>query len=306
MTALDELHLDDLTGLEVFVDAVRLGSISAAAREHRLSQPSATARIRRLERRLGVQLLARGPSGSVPTPAGEAVHGWAGDLLAGVDRLGAGVQALRGRSAGAPLRIIASLTVAEYVVPRWLHANRAAGGPPVELAVANSVAVVRAVVDGAAELGFVETPRRFTGVSTAAVGGDRLVVVVGAGHPWGRRHSPLSPAELARTPLLCRESGSGTRDAYESALARHELVPAAPLAVLASTTTLKAATTAGDGACVLSALAVAGELADGRLVEVPVRDLDLSREFRAVWPAGRAGDAAQRFVQLARRHGVPA
>ncbi|MCB0999548.1 MAG: hypothetical protein KDB40_09645 [Acidimicrobiales bacterium] len=214
------------------------------------------------------------------------------------------MHALRGRSAGAPLRITASLTVAEYVVPRWLHANRTAGGPPVELAVANSVAVVRSVVDGAAELGFVETPRRFAGVTTASVGGDRLVVVVGAGHPWSRRRSSLSPAELAATPLLCREAGSGTRDAFEAALARLELVPAAPLAVLASTTTLKAATTAGDGACVLSALAVAGELADGRLVEVPVHDFDLSREFRAVWPAGRASDAAQRFVKLARRVGV--
>ena len=75
------------------------------------------------------------------------------------------------------------------------------------------------------------------------------------------------------------------------------------MATLASTTTLKAATMAGDGACVLSELAVAGELADGRLVAVHVIGLDLAREFRAVWPAGRAGDAAQRFVKLARRLG---
>lgn len=303
MTSAHGLRLDDLIGLEVFVDAVRLGSISAAARAHRLSQPSATQRIRQLERRLGVQLLTRGPGGSVPTPEGEAVTGWAHELLASVDRLDTGVRALRGRASGEPLRIMASLTIAEYVLPRWLHAQRSTGGPSVELAVGNSVAVARAVVDGTVELGFVETPRRFPGLSTAAVGGDRLVVVVAPGHPWARGRAAPGPDELAATPLLAREVGSGTRDAYEAAVAAAGLRAVTPLATLASTTTLKAATMAGDGACVLSELAVAGELADGRLVAVHVIGLDLAREFRAVWPAGRAGDAAQRFVKLARRLG---
>lgn len=295
------LRVDDLVGLEVFLDTVRLGSISAAAREHRLSQPSATERVRQLERRLGVQLLRRGPGGSVPTEAGEAVAGWALDLTAAIDRLGAGVQALRGRAAGDPLRIMASLTVAEYVMPHWLHLHRAAGGAPVELAVGNSVAVARAVAEGHAQLGFVETPRRFPGMSTAVVGGDRLSVVVAPSHPWARRRRPLAPSELASSPLLVREAGSGTRDAFEAALAAVGSSLVAPAAVLASTTTLKAAAMSGDGACVLSELAVAGEVATGRLVAVAVEGLDLSREFRAVWSAGGAGPDAQRFVRLAKR-----
>jgi DNA-binding transcriptional LysR family regulator len=242
----------------------------------------------------------------VPTPEGEAVTGWALELLASVERLDTGVRAFRGRASGAPLRIMASLTVAEYVLPRWLHAHRTAGGPPVELAVGNSVNVARAVAEGTAELGFVETPRRFPGLSTSVVGGDRLVVVVAAGHPWARRRQPLSADELAASPLLVRESGSGTRDAFEAAMSGSGCEPSTPLAVLASTTTLKAAATAGDGACVLSELTVAAEIADGRLVAVDVDGLDLTREFRAVWPAGRATDVVQRFVKLARRTGTSA
>ncbi len=295
------LRVDDLVGLELFIDTIRFGSISAAARQHHLSQPSATERLRLLERRVGVELLRRGPGGSVPTPEGHAVAEWANDVLAAVDRLAAGVGALRASAEQHPLRIMASLTVAEYVLPGWLHAHRASGGVPVDLAVGNSVAVARAVGDGEVLLGFVETPRRFPGLSSAIVGGDALAVVVSPEHPWARRRTPLAPSELAAAPLLLREQGSGTRDAFEAAITSVGLELAAPLAVLASTTTLKTAAMAGDGACVLSELAVAGEIATGSLVAVPVADLDLSREFRALWRPAAADAAVHRFVRLARQ-----
>jgi DNA-binding transcriptional LysR family regulator len=298
--SISPLRLDDLLGLEVFLDTVQLGSISAAARAHHLSQPSATERVRRLERRLGVELLRRGPGGSEPTAAGEAVAGWARGVVESIGHLAEGVAALRGPGEHRPLRIMASLTVAEYVVPAWLQAHRVAGGPSVELGVGNSVAVAAAVADGDVRLGFVETPRRFVGLRSAVVGGDRLVVVVAPSHPWAVRRRPLTPAELATAPLLLREPGSGTRDAFEAALAAAGHSHVAPAAVLASTTTLKAATAAGGGASVLSELAVAPELALGTLVSVPVTGLDLARDFRALWRPGGDDRDVQRFVRIAK------
>lgn len=294
------VNIDDLVGLELFIDALRLGSISAAAREHHLSQPSATERLRRLERRLGVELLRRGPGGSAPTAEGEAVAVWAREVLAAVEHLDAGVTALRPPSGRHPLRIMASLTVAEYVLPSWLQAHRVNGGSPVELAVGNSVAVARAVLDGEVQLGFIETPRRFVGLRTASVGGDRLTVVVAPTHAWAKRRRPLGPAELAATPLFLREPGSGTREAFEAALEAVGLALAVPAAVLASTTTLKSATADGGGASVLSELAVAGELATGVLVAVPVAGLDLQRVFRSIWLPSSTNDDVRRFVRLAR------
>jgi DNA-binding transcriptional LysR family regulator len=295
------LRLDDLVGLDLFVDAVRLGSISAAAREHHVSQPSATERLRTLERRLGVKLLRRGPGGSAPTPEGEAVAQWAREVLEAVAHMAEGVAAVRPKTHH-PLRIMASLTVAEYVMPTWLHAHRLAGGSPVELAVGNSVIVARAVTDGDVQLGFVETPRPMIGLRTAVVGGDELTVVVAPFHPWAKRRGPLTPKILAETPLLLREPGSGTRDAFEAALAAAlpgAVASIAPLAVLASTTTLKSAAAGGDGASVLSRLAVESDIASGRLVAVPVKGLDLRREFRAVWRSGEDDPAVQRFITLA-------
>lgn len=294
------LRVEDLVGLELFLDTLRHGSISSAARDHHISQPSATERMRTLERRLGVRLLQRGPGGSAPTPEGEAVAEWAREVLDAVSRMAEGVNAMRAPSAHQPLRIMASLTVAEYVMPAWLHTNRVAGGPLVELAVGNSGAVVRSVTEGSAQLGFIETPRRVVGLRTTVIGGDSLVLVVAPTHPWARRRGPIGPDHLADTPLLLREPGSGTRDAFEVALAASGRVPSEPLAVLASTTTLKAASAAGDGPSVLSELAVASEIDNGTLVIVPVVGLDLSRQFRAVWKPAAGDDDVQRFIRMAR------
>lgn len=295
-----DLRVEHLAGVELLLDTIRTGSISAAARAHSLSQPSATERLRQLERRLGVTLLQRGPGGTAPTPEGQAVAEWARAVVGAVDAMSAGVAAIRARSSGSALTVMASLTVAEYVMPTWLHAQRLAGGRSIDLAVGNSVAVARAVLDRQVDLGFVETPRRFVGLKSTVVGGDRLVVVVAPTHPWARRRSPLSVEQLTATPLLLRETGSGTRDVFEAALAAAGVAPVEPLAALASTTTLKAAAAAGDGPSVLSELAVTNEVAAGALAIVPVDGLDLQREFRALWLPDRHDPDAQRFVRLAR------
>jgi DNA-binding transcriptional LysR family regulator len=106
---------------------------------------------------------------------------------------------------------------------------------------------------------------------------------VAPGHPWARRHQPVTLRELASTPLLMREQGSGTRDAVWEALAR-VCQPAPPAAELGSAAAIKAAAAAGAAPAVLSRLMVTTELAEGRLVTVPLAHPDaLGRQFRAIW-----------------------
>jgi DNA-binding transcriptional LysR family regulator len=148
--------------------------------------------------------------------------------------------------------------------------------------------VAAAVRDGGADLGFVEGPDLPPGLASQQVGADRLTVVVPPGHRWERRRSGITAAELAATPLVTREPGSGTRRYFEEALHAHgglDRVP--PVAELSSTTAIKSAVAAGIGPSVLSSLAVAPELAAGTLRAVKVTDLDLSRRLLAVWAAGR-------------------
>jgi molybdate transport repressor ModE-like protein len=279
-------RVPDLGALELLLAVVRLGSVGRAAAEVGVTQPAASARIRSMERQIGVALLERSPRGSRPTEAGALVAEWARQVIAAAEALDAGIGALRERR-DARLRVVASLTVAEYLMPGWLVTLKTVHPDvAVTLRTANSTVVAEQVRGGGADLGFVEGARTPPGLKGAVVATDRLVVVVGPGHAWARRRSGVPAAELAATPLVLREEGSGTREVLDRALAAHGGT-APPLLQLASTTALKAAAVSGAGPVVVSDLAVADELAAGRLIHVPVPELDLSRPLRAVWPAGQ-------------------
>ena len=94
-------------------------------------------------------------------------------------------------------------------------------------------------------------------------------------------------AELATTPLVSREPGSGTRQAWEQAVREQfDADLPAPVLEVSSTTAIKAAVMGGIGPAVLSVRAVTAELAAGTLVRLAVPGLDLTRRLHAIWPVG--------------------
>jgi DNA-binding transcriptional LysR family regulator len=329
-------ELPDLVSLRLLVEALDRASIGGAARELGVSQPAASERLRALEQRLGVQLCIRSPRGVRPTPAGTVVRDWAADILAGAERLATGVAALRAEQAG-QLRVAASLTVAEHLFPGWVHAlRRAAPDAVVRLEVANSAEVAAALGAGRCDLGFIEGGSAPRTLQFRTVMHDRLTVVVAPSHRWARRRPPrVTPAELASTPLVVREEGSGTRDVLERALRLRTRRPSAhgsatgrdpgddpsrdpgrdasrgagtpPFRTaleLGSTRAVTAAVLAGEGPAVVSVLAVAELLGRGELVAVDVEGIDLARRVRAVWREGHPpAGAAATLLAIASRTG---
>lgn len=287
-------RLPDLHAWEVFLAVARTGSLNAASAEVGVSQQAVSARVASIEAQTGVVLVTRTARGSTLTPAGIVVAEWAARLLDVAAQLDTGIASLRD-DRQATLRISASQTVAEQLLPRWLvrlAADAVRRTLPVTEAVltaTNSERVAEHVRDGSADVGFVEGPTVPRGLRSRSVGHDHLVVVARPNHPWARRSRPVAATDLATTPLVSREVGSGTRDALVTAL-RATLGPqasiAAPVLALSTATSVRAAVLAGAGPAVLSALAVADDLAVGRLVEVGVSGLDLRRTLRAVWVGG--------------------
>lgn len=289
----------DLGALDLLVSVGELGSISAAAEAHGVTQPAASMRLRTLERVLQLRLLERSTAGTRLTPAGAATAEWAGSVLRDMRALLAGAASLRADRAS-EVHVAASLTVAEYLFPRWLEQLTAVlPGVGVSLAMGNTERVAEVVARGEAELGFIEGPRPPGGLRSRVVADDELVVVVGPGHPWARRRRPLTPHHLAASPLVLREVGSGTREVLTRALGRLGLAPT-PALVLGSTTAIKAAVVAGASPSVVSRAAVRGELRSGELVAVPCDGLDLRRAIRAVWaPERPLSPPAARLVAIA-------
>ncbi|MFG2028026.1 LysR family transcriptional regulator [Streptomyces sp. NPDC048825] len=275
-------RVPELGALELLLAVARLGSLGRAARELGITQPAASSRIRSMERQLGVALVDRSPTGSRLTDAGALVTDWAQRIVEAAEAFDAGAQALRDRR-DSRLRVAASMTIAEYLLPGWLIALRAQRpDTAVSLLAGNSAAVAERLLADEADLGFVEGLSVPTGLDSAVIAHDRLIVVTAPGHPWARRRRPLEATELAATPLILREKGSGTRQVLDAALGGL----ARPLIELSSTTAVKASVVSGAGPAVLSELALGEELSAHRLVSIPVADVRLSRALRAVWPVG--------------------
>ncbi|MBN9631054.1 MAG: LysR family transcriptional regulator [Actinobacteria bacterium] len=289
-----------ILSLRLLVQTVERGSVSQAAHAVGLTQQAASARLSALERELGTALMVRSTRGTRPTEAGALVAEWAAEVLDAADRFDASVLSLRESSHGS-LRIAASMTIAENLAPRWLTAMHAESPQLlIELTAANSEAVAAAVRSGAAAVGFIETPELPAGLEHATFGSDELVVVVGRDHPWAGRARGVSIEELARTPVVARESGSGTRLAYERAASAAGHPPVRPALELSSTSAIRATAAAGDHPAVLSILAVREQLAAETLVKVPVRQLRIIRPLTAVWRRNNAGlpGAVRRLLEV--------
>jgi DNA-binding transcriptional LysR family regulator len=292
-------RVSDLTGFDLLLSVARVGSLGRAAAEHGISQPAASARMRLLEGQLGLALIERSPRGSRLTESGVLVADWAQAAVDAATALDAGVTALR-RERDSRLRIAASMTVAEYLLPAWLTALRTVyPGGAVALSAVNSAEVAEAVLGNRADIGFVEGPGIPPGLRAEPIGRDVLTLVIAPAHRWARRRSGVPATELAQTALVSREAGSGTRLFLEEALRVQvglERVP--PATELSSTTAIKAAVAGGVGPAVLSSLAVAAELSAGTLCSVPVTGVDLRRTLMAVWAEGRrlAGPARDLYA----------
>lgn len=283
----------DLAVLDLLVSVAESGSLGAAARRHGISQPAASMRISALERRLRLRLLDRGPSGSMLTDMGRVVVDRARVVLDAAREFTETVTALHAEQTPR-VRIAASKTIADHRVPHWLGALRTTGPDvTVSLEVGNSRQVEAMVRDGSADLGFVEGPHPPVGLAELSLGADSLLVVVGTTHPWAGRSTPVSLRELAATPMLWREPGSGTRDTVWEILSA-QCQPAPPAAELGSAAAILGAVRSGLAPAVLSTLVAAPEVAAGRVVPVTLTEADrLTRHFRAIWrratpPSGAA------------------
>ncbi|MEV8516006.1 LysR substrate-binding domain-containing protein [Dactylosporangium sp. NPDC051484] len=292
----------DLPALDLLISIAELGSIGRAAAAHNISQPSASNRLARLERQVGAALIARGARGSELTFTGEAVLAWARPVVESARQLADGIAALRA-DRSARLRIAASLTVAEYLVPRWLLLLRRSHADLVtSVEVINSHGVVAQVRLGAVDVGFVETPEPPNGVHSINVGRDRVTLVVAAEYPLANKAARrLPPRDVLDHPLLLRESGSGTRDTFLSALSAVRQPAPTHTVELGSTATIIATVLEGGGVGVVSARAVTRELAAGSLVELHLDGVDLHRPLHAIWTNRRPAPLAAELIDIARQ-----
>lgn len=287
--------------LRVFRTVADESSFRRAAERLHLSQPAVSQQIHALEEELGTTLFDRGNGRIRLTDAGVILLRYARKGARLAEEALAALEGARGETAG-ELRIGASMTVTQYVLPRMLGAFLQQH-PRIELAVrsGNTEHIVAALSGGEIDLGLIEGPVSSREVFRQRFLEDRMVLIVGRRYPWPEK-TPVPVTALTQVPLLMRERGSGSRRVVELALRRAGLRQRdLRIAMeLDSIVAIISGVEASLGAGFVSEWAIRKEVRLGTVRVVPVQDLDMRRDFTLIRrlgaiPEGPAG-AFERFL----------
>jgi DNA-binding transcriptional LysR family regulator len=284
-----------LEQLRIFISVAEKQHVTRAASELNLTQSATSAAIAALERRYGIKLFDRVGRGIVLTQIGRDFLNEARAVVARAKAATQVLDDLAGLKRGS-LSLAASQTVANYWLPPRIAAfRRTYPGIDLRVRIANTEQVAHAVIQGNADLGFVEGEVDEPSLAIRRMEGDSLVVVVGANHRWVGR-TRITPQLLTETPWILRESGSGTRSMFEAALKKfHIELPDLEIRLeLPSNEAVRVAVESGDCATAISDLVVAQSLAAGTLHRVKI-DLP-KRSFIALRHKERYASRAEKAL----------
>jgi DNA-binding transcriptional LysR family regulator len=257
--------------LQVFYAVAKQRSFTRAADALFMTQPAVTFQIKQLEEHLNTRLFERGHGKISLTPAGDLVLDYAERILALGTELDTRVREMTDRLSG-PLLIGASMTIAEFLLPRILGEFKAAY-PEVhaKLVVANSETIETSVAAHSLDVGLIEAPSDNPALMVEQCCEDELQVVVAANHPLSKQTS-ISPTMLIGLPYISREAGSGTREFTDLYFERAGIAVAslATAMELGSPEAIKGVVETGVGFAVLSRAAVQKELQLGTLCALPL------------------------------------
>ncbi len=258
--------------LRVFVEVAERLHMTQAAAALNLTQSSASAAVQALEARLNMALFDRIGRRLELTDAGRVLFPEAKAVLAkalGAEQALAELHGLlRGR-----LRLWASQTIAGYWLPPYLHQFHVAHkGVTIELQIGNSLQVSRAVLNGDADLGFVEGDVDEPILVQIPVGADQLQTVVSKNSRACRRRRRRTQ-RLGAGALGAAGERIWNTPGLRGLLRRSGIDPAQldVIMELPSNEAVRSVVEAGGGATALSQIVVADKLSTGALVALPFR-----------------------------------
>ena len=312
-----------LNQLRSFLAVADSGSVRAAAEELVVTQAAVSASVTALQKSLGVALVTPDGRGLRLTDAGASYARYARRILGLLDEAARAAAAAADPERG-ELRIAAVTTAAEQIVPAILGGFRRRHPQTGVRLEAGNRDRVRSLLDRhQVDLVLGGRPEPAWDVVVHAVRPHELVVVAapelaaaarlgiaegagataeaeGAGATAEAEAVGLLPWLASQTWLL-REPGSGTRASTDTLLADLDISPLTLM--VGSNVAIRESAQVGLGVTLLSRDAVAAELADGELAEIPVPGTPLHRDWYLVAHPGHLPPSAARLVTHALRAG---
>ncbi|MCP5207201.1 MAG: LysR family transcriptional regulator [Hahellaceae bacterium] len=264
-----------LRQIEVFLATAHEQNISLAAQRLSMSQSAASGALKNLEDTYDVQLFDRVGKKLQINEQGLALRTRAEALMAMARDLD---QALLKHADVGPLKVGATLTIGNYIAVNIVaHFMREHPEAKVSLEVANTTMIAKKVLNYELDIGLVEGEINHPELEIIPWHQDELAVFCSPEHALAQ-YCELSDKALTRAPWILRESGSGTRQAFDWAM--HGLLSQLHILLeLQHTEAIKRAVEAGLGIGCLSRVTLEDAFRRGSLIHLPVPQRDFKRQF---------------------------
>jgi DNA-binding transcriptional LysR family regulator len=281
-----------LDQLEAFVAVIDTRGFHGAAQRLGCSQPTVSQQLRKLEESLGVSLVVRDRSRSVPSGPGARLLPFARSLLRAAARTKDVVAATR-------LAIGASSNIGIYLLQPFVarFASEHGGQSAIDLRVSTNPEIAACLTNGEIDIAVMEWWDNRPGFSARAWRREELVVITGPQHAWARKKTVQLP-QLFEQPMIGGEAGTGTGTLLQRLFGKN----AGKLRVgmtLGSTEAVKEAVKAGLGISLVFASAVEEEVRAGSLHRLRVAGVEVAKELFIILPEHTPIDSpAQCFAKL--------
>ena len=203
-----------LRHMKIFTTVYRCGSVTRAAQELHLAQPSLSVAIRELEEHYGVRLFERTGRAISPTQAAGALYGYASHIVSLFDDM---EKQMRNWDTLGVLRLGASVTIGTHILPDLIRRYQARVPQlRIEALVEQSSGIERKLLDNEIDIGLIETQPEQPELLAIPFLRDELCAIVPLGSALAQKTS-VTLRELSEYPFLMREPGSAVRQILAAA-----------------------------------------------------------------------------------------
>lgn len=273
----------NLDSLRVFLTVAEQGSFSEAGRRLHLTQPAISQSIQGLEKQLGIQLFTRQGRSVQLTEAGQVLVSMARELLTAAQRVEQTMLSLHGEVMG-EMSVGCSTASGKYLLPALIaHFRHEYPQVRINVLVTSRDSVIHKLLSGEVALGVSSKMIEHYDLEYQDFFKDDVILVVPAGHRWAQ-YRKIYPDDLLDEPIILREEVAGTREVLRDGLLKCDISPDMlnVAMVLGNAEAIGMAVEEGLGVAFISRLAAARGIALGRLVEVEVAGMQLTRNLYIV------------------------
>lgn len=286
----------DLHTLKIFMAVAQEKSFSRAAERMFRTQPAISLAVQRLEAELGEKLIDRVGKDLVLTDAGRMVVEYANRFENMEREMEVSISELRDNRAGR-LTIGANESTTLYLITHILQYRRLFPRVKVQVRRCLSSKIPNQIMDGDLELGVVSYDPADDRLESRIIYKDHLAFVVSPRHRFAKREH-ISISELGMETFIAHNVVSPYRELVLKAFQSHK-IPLNMDVEMPTVETIKIMVGKDEGVAFLPRMCVEMELQQGSLFEIPVKELDVVRPIRLLFPARRIlSHAATAFLEV--------